>query len=109
MNYLAHDMTEYRQEKKRIQKEIMKYPNVIQVSVGTKEVNGKDTGEPCYSVLVKKKVAEKKLDPKDMIPSEIEGFKIDVIPVETEQGYRGTTTFVILISFVFMILLSMVM
>jgi hypothetical protein len=109
VNYLVHDITEYRQEKKRIQKEIMKYPNVLQVSIGTKEVNGKDTGEPCFTVLVKKKVAEKKLDPKGVIPPEIEGFRIDVIPVETEQGYRGTTTFVILISFVFMILLSMVM
>ncbi|MHA1379636.1 MAG: hypothetical protein ACTSRG_14780 [Candidatus Helarchaeota archaeon] len=97
----------YRKEKKRIQEKILKLPNVIQVSVGTKEVKGEDTGEPCYAVLVKKKVKKEKLDPKDIIPPEIEGFKTDVIPVETEVGYRGTTTFVILVSFVLTILLSM--
>ena len=103
------DELKYRQEKKRIQEALRKYPNVLQVSVGTKEVNGVDTGELCYTVLVKRKRSEKKLDPKEIIPAEIEGFKTDVVPVETEVGYRGTTTFVILTSFVLMVLLSLVM
>ena len=106
---MATRMARYRQEKKRIQEKLKKYPNVLQVSIGTKEVKGKDIGEPFYTVLVKKKVSKDKLDPNDIIPSEIDGLTIDVIPVETEVGYRGTTTFVILISFTLMVLLSMVL
>ncbi len=105
---MVTEIAKYRQEKKRIQDKLMKYPNVLQVSIGTKEVGGKDTGEPCFSVLVKKKVRKNKLDPNDIIPSEIDGFKTDIVPVETEVGYRGTTTFVILTSFVLMILLSII-
>ncbi|MHA1383094.1 MAG: hypothetical protein ACTSR3_04950 [Candidatus Helarchaeota archaeon] len=101
------DITDYRKNKKRIQEILMKYPNVIQVSIGTKEINGEDIDEPCYAVLVKKKVKKEKLDPNDIIPQEIEGFRTDIIPVETEVGYRGTSTFVILVSFVITILISM--
>ena len=104
------DISDYRREKKRIQELLKKqYPNVIQISVSTKEVNGKDIDELCYSVLVKKKVRKERLEPDQIIPAEFEGFKTDVIPVETEVGYRGTTTFVILVSFVLTILLSMIM
>ena len=105
---MTTEIERYRQEKKRIQDELMKYPNVLQVSIGTKEVNNKDTGEMCYTVLVKKKVREKRLDPNDIIPPEIDGLKTDVIQVETESGYRGTTTFVIIISFMLVILASII-
>ncbi|NVM00945.1 MAG: hypothetical protein HWN67_01295 [Candidatus Helarchaeota archaeon] len=106
---MVTEMAKYRQEKKRIQDELMKYPNVLQISIGTKEVKGKDTGEYCYTVLVKRKVPKSRLDPNEIIPSELDGLKTDVVPVETEVGYRGTTTFVILFAFVLMILLSTTM
>ena len=106
---MTTDIIKYRQEKKRVQDQLMKYPNVLQVSIGTKEVKGIDTEETCYTVLVKKKVPKARLDPKDMIPPEIDGMKIDIVPVESEVGYRGTTTFVLIISFVLTILLSLVL
>ena len=42
-------------------KNLLKKKNVVGVGYGHKISNGVDTGEPCVSILVEKKVGKKKL------------------------------------------------
>lgn len=88
--------------------------NTYQVSLGTKEVNGVDTEEPCFTVHVKRKRPKEKVREGLSIPEtveltnndgETETFQTDVVKIDTESGYRGGVTMAI----IFFILISVLM
>jgi hypothetical protein len=56
-------------------------PGVHAVGIGEKYVDGKPSGEQSIVVLVVKKKPLDQLQPEEVIPSEIEGIKTDVIQV----------------------------
>ncbi len=64
---------------KKVADQLSQYPNVVEVGIGIKETEGKLTGEPCIKVVVEEKKEESDLDPEEVIPDEVEGFKTDVI------------------------------
>jgi len=62
--------------------ELLCKPWVLAVGVGTKEVKGQNTGEPCIKVYVTQKFPEKflsKYGEEYIIPREIDGVKTDVV------------------------------
>jgi S1-C subfamily serine protease len=63
-------------------------PNVVGVAAGNKVSKGKDTGEPCITVLVSQKLDEPLLSKEDFIPKTVSGFKTDVI--ETGEIFAGS-------------------
>lgn len=63
------------QVKEKNKKAFQSYPNVVSVGVGKKN----DTDKLCISVGVKEKVPESELDSIDVIPSDMEGVKTDVV------------------------------
>lgn len=64
---------------KEAKKELLKLEDVMGIGPGLKETKGKITGEPAILVFVKKKKDMSKIQPKQRIPSEFEGFKTDVV------------------------------
>ena len=58
---------------------LLKKTNVIGVGYGNKNTGGVDTGEPCISVLVEKKLPKGELRKSALVPDEIDGVKTDVI------------------------------
>jgi hypothetical protein len=71
--------------KERALARLMTLPGVHGVGVGEKYVNGKSTGEPSILILVAKKRPLEQLKPEEVVPSEIEGIKTDVIEVPEPQ------------------------
>lgn len=63
------------------EKELMKKANVVGVMVGYKVKGGKKTDKLSIVCLVEKKVPEKELKKKDIIPSNIEDVPTDVVQV----------------------------
>jgi hypothetical protein len=68
------------ENKERIEFEIKKYPNVVSVGVGLKEINDQITSTLCYRVYVREKKDSNSLKDHERIPSIIDGFQTDVIP-----------------------------
>jgi hypothetical protein len=60
---------------------LMAKANVVGCGVGKKEINGVPTEQEAVVVLVARKVPYQQLDKKDMVPTELEGVKTDVICV----------------------------
>jgi hypothetical protein len=59
---------------------LMEKRNVVTAYVGTKKVNGQDTGEPCVVICVHDKMSESILSKKDIIPKKLRsGVKTDII------------------------------
>lgn len=81
----------------RILSKLKKYPNVVNLGVGLKEVQGKLTCILCYRVYVREKKAITKLMSDDIIPGQIDGFITDVIEYGTveiamdDKPYRPLT------------------
>lgn len=65
--------------------------NVNGVAVGHKIVAGKDTGELCVTVLVKKKIAKSELSSKDLIPKTVDGIPTDVKEVGEIVAFKART------------------
>ncbi len=65
--------------------------NVNGVAVGHKIVNGKDTGQLCVTVLVKKKVAKAALSSKDLVPQTVGGIPVDVKEVGEIVAFQSRT------------------
>jgi len=94
-----------RKYKKQAIADLTKYDpkNIVQVAIGSKEVNGKDIGEMCYTVFVKRKRSLDRLEkyPERVIPKNIkydgQDFSVDVINIDTDKGYRGMSTFVFIL------------
>ena len=53
--------------------------NVVAVGAGLKRKNGRNTGIPCITVVVTKKMPQKQLADYDRIPTQVEAFQTDVI------------------------------
>lgn len=68
-----------RQTKEKYSIELLAKSLVIGVGVGSKIVDGKDTGEPCIRVYVEHKIVEEKIGEENKIPEIIEGVKTDVV------------------------------
>ena len=60
---------------------LMRYPNVIGVAEGVRMRRGKPTGEVCLVVYVERKVPRSKLSEDEILPSEIDGVRVDVVEV----------------------------
>ncbi|MGO4384866.1 hypothetical protein [Specibacter sp. RAF43] len=59
--------------------ELMRYPNVVGVATGTAARRGADTDEPCIVVYVSKKVPLSELAAPDVLPTSLEGVRVDVV------------------------------
>ena len=60
---------------------LLRYPNVVGVTEGTRMRAGKPTGEPAIVVLVSAKVPRKGLPKPSQLPPELDGMPIDVVEV----------------------------
>ncbi|MEM9954886.1 MAG: hypothetical protein AAF846_24985 [Chloroflexota bacterium] len=58
--------------------ELMQKKNVVGVGIGLAKENDEYTDEVVLVVMVEKKVDWRELDDTDVIPSEIEGVRVDV-------------------------------
>lgn len=57
---------------------LMRFPHVVGVAIGRREVGGKPTNQLALLVMVTKKLPLGMLAPEDVLPTEIEGVPIDV-------------------------------
>jgi hypothetical protein len=79
------------QIKRRAEKSLLAIPGVHAVGIGSKVTKGSPTGEPSIRVFVVRKKPPGDVPPDDLVPSEIEGVKTDVVetPVPTTQQILG--------------------
>lgn len=61
--------------------ELMRYPNVVAVAEGVRTRGGQPTGEPCIVVYVSRKIPRQELRADEVLPDEVDGVGIDVVPV----------------------------
>ena len=74
---------------KKTRKKLELYPNVVMVGRGYKYKNGKKVSdEPVIVCSVKEKISKANLKDKDIIPTEINGLKTDVIEVGEIRALR---------------------
>ncbi len=72
-------------------KNLKKKSNVNGVGIGHKIVAGKDTGELCLTVLVKKKLPKSELLNKDLIPKKFDNIVTDVKEIGEVFAYKART------------------
>jgi len=65
----------------RHESELLGYPHVVGLSEGIRIEQGKPTGERCLVVFVDKKIPADQLNRSEILPSEIEGVRLDVVEV----------------------------
>jgi len=53
--------------------------NVVGIAIGSKVVGGRDTGEPCVTVYVERKLTESVMRRGDIVPKEVDGIRTDVV------------------------------
>ncbi len=71
------------------QGKLLEKSNVVGVAVGFKNRQGETTGEPSVVVLVEKKKSKAELTADDLIPSELEGMRTDVIEIGVLKAQLG--------------------
>jgi hypothetical protein len=76
--------------KKAAQRRLLAIPGVHSVAIGAKVVAGKRTSEPSIAVFVGKKKKLSDLSSSEVIPTQIEGIKTDVIEEESPELFAGT-------------------
>ena len=64
---------------------LMGYPGVIEVAIGFKQVGAEMTDEPSIVVLVERKKLEIEMPREEILPKEIGGIRIDVMPFSEGQ------------------------
>ncbi|HYS37793.1 MAG TPA: hypothetical protein VEO01_19420, partial [Pseudonocardiaceae bacterium] len=69
--------------------ELMRYPNVVGVAEGVRTSDGRPTGEPCIVVYVTRKVPRQELRADEVLPEEIDGVCVDVVPVGEIRPLEG--------------------
>ncbi len=87
-------MTEHSQVRSAIdanKASLMNRENVVGVGLGEKESNGQKTGELSLVVLVRRKVPLVGLDPKAVVPKQIDGVKTDVVEVGDLRAFQART------------------
>jgi hypothetical protein len=57
----------------------LKIPHVNAVGIGSRERNGRPTGEPSIKVFVTRKKPEREVPPEELIPASFEGLPTDVV------------------------------
>ena len=75
----------------RYKNSLLKRENVIGVGYGRKEKRGKKTDEDAVVILVKKKLPERKLNKRDIVPQEIQNCKTDVIEIGEINFFQERT------------------
>ena len=101
-------ISDLRKHKKQAIQDLSKIDtkNIMQVAIGSREVDGKDTGEICYTVFVRRKRSPEKMAkyPERIVPKTItyDGveYPVDVIKIDTDSGYRGMSTFIFILLYV---------
>ncbi len=68
--------------------ELMQMPNVVGVAIGLAKVAGEYTDTPAIVVMVSQKLPLEDLEEADVIPTELEGVRVDV----QETGIFGAFT-----------------
>ncbi|MEM9544882.1 MAG: hypothetical protein AAGA77_02865 [Bacteroidota bacterium] len=76
---------EFDKVRDKVEKELMKLPDVLAVGVGLKETAGELKRELCFKVTVQKKKSKRSIKKDHRIPEEIFGFKTDVVEVVVSQ------------------------
>lgn len=71
--------------------ELRSLPNVLNVAIATKWIDGRDTGIPSIVVYVAKKKSLRALKKVDRVPSKIEGVPVDVIELSSPDFKLGDT------------------
>lgn len=85
------EVLKIKQIKEKVKGELLtKFPNVTGVGVGYRILKGERTNQICIRVYVEKKLPISALKTHEIIPSEIEGIRIDVI--EGKFTIQGLTT-----------------
>ncbi len=72
--------------------ELSRKANYLNIRLGTKFKDGKDTGVPALVVYVSKKVAAAELAAEHLIPKEIEGVATDVVELAPTTWQAGPTS-----------------
>jgi hypothetical protein len=78
---LRNDMASVTAVRVNHEARLLRYPNVVGVTEGTRMRAGRLTGEPALIVLVSGKVPRAKLPKGSLLPAELDGVPIDVIEV----------------------------
>ena len=60
---------------------LLRYPNVVAVADGIRTHGGQPTGEPCIVVYVSHKVPPEQLRADEVLPEQLDGVGVDVVPV----------------------------
>ena len=71
-------------------KELRGLPNVLNVAAGTKIVGGEDTGKPCITLFVSRKVEARTLNLGEMAPLTVEGVPTDVVELKADYELGDT-------------------
>src|SRR5947208_3231431 len=58
---------------------LRQYPRVVGTMISTKKVNGKDTGTPCITVLVREKISRPFLIETEVVPQSVDDVPTDVV------------------------------
>jgi hypothetical protein len=61
---------------------LLQYPNVIGAAHQPEYVNGMDTGHEALTAYVTQKVPERRLDPAERIPADVDGYPTDVVQAD---------------------------
>ncbi len=72
--------------------DLRKKAHVQEIGIGFKEVGGKVTDDVCLRVYVSQKVPASQLDPKDLVPTKIDGLPTDVNPKPQIQLISAVST-----------------
>ena len=70
---------------------LRKMKNVLNLGMGTKFTNGRDTGRPSIIVFVAKKQPLIQLNPEDVIPQFLDEVYVDVVELSTTDYELGHT------------------
>ncbi len=76
-----------KREKEQHTKELMSLSNVIGVGIGKKPGKGQGIYRWAIVVYVRKKIPAAQLEPKDVVPPEINGIPTDVVEVGEPVSY----------------------
>jgi hypothetical protein len=66
---------------------LLKIPHVVGVAVGLEKKGGAYTSDVCLVVMVDKKRSAAELAPNEVIPSELDGVKVDVQEIGIPTAY----------------------
>ena len=66
---------------------LLKIPHVVGVAVGLEKKSGAYTGDVCLVVMVDQKQPASALAPNELIPSELDGVKVDVQEIGIPTAY----------------------